>query len=70
MAWKVKKEWEGKQPANVNYPLDELTQDQIKKISDTLRNAYFEQDPPKPKKKVKIKEVKIDDDLDFIGANE
>lgn len=41
----------GKQPANVNYPLDELTQDQIKKISDTLRNAYFEQDTPKPKRK-------------------
>ena len=69
MAWKVKKEWEGKQPANVNYPLDELTQVQIKKISDTLRNAYFEQDAPKPKKKIKIKEVK-NDDLDFIGANE
>lgn len=54
MAWKVKKEWEGKSPANVNYPLDELTQRQILKISETLRNAYFEQDVVKPKKK-KIK---------------
>ena len=68
MAWKVKKEWEGKQPANVNYPLDELTQDQIKKISDNLRNAYFEQDTPKPKKKVKVKEVKIDEDIDYNAA--
>lgn len=54
MAWKVKKEWEGKSPANVNYPLDELSQKQILKISETLRNAYFEQDVSKPKKK-KIK---------------
>ena len=55
MAWKVKKEWEGKRPANVNYPLDELSQKQILKISETLRNAYFEQEVAKPKKKkVKI----------------
>jgi hypothetical protein len=55
MAWKVKKEWQGKSPANVNYPLDELTQRQILKISETLRNAYFEQEVTKPKKKkVKI----------------
>ena len=31
MAWKVKKEWQGKSPANVNYPLDELTQNQKRK---------------------------------------
>jgi len=54
MAWKVKKEWQGKRPANVKYPLDELTQRQILKISETLRNAYFEQEVAKPKKK-KIK---------------
>lgn len=58
MAWKVKKEWEGKSPANVNYPLDELSQKQILKISETLRNAYFEQDVSKPKKK----KVKIETD--------
>ena len=69
MAWKVKKDWIGKQPANVNYPLEELTQVQIKKMSNTLRNAYFEQEASKPKKKVKTKEVKIDEDLDFIGGN-
>ena len=60
MAWKGKKEWQGKSPANINYPLDELTQKQILKISDTLRKAYFEQDAPKPKKKKK--EVKIETD--------
>ena len=37
MAWKVKKEWKGKSPANVNYPLDELTQRQILKISKTKK---------------------------------
>ena len=58
MAWKVKKEWQGKSPANVNYPLDELSQKQILKISETLRNAYFEQEVAKPKKK----KVKIETD--------
>jgi len=58
MAWKVKKEWQGKSPANVNYPLDELTQRQILKISETLRKAYFEQEVAKPKKK----KVKIETD--------
>jgi hypothetical protein len=38
-------------------------------MSNTLRNAYFEQEASKPKKKVKTKEVKIEDDLDFIGGN-
>ena len=69
MAWKVKKDWIGKQPSNVNYPLEELTQKQINKLSNSLRNAYFEQEVSKPKKKVKTKEVKIEDDLDFIGGN-
>jgi len=58
MAWKVKKEWQGKSPANVNYPLDELSQRQILKISETLRNAYFEQEVAKPKKK----KIKIETD--------
>ena len=69
MAWKVKKDWIGKQPSNVNYPLEELTQKQINKLSNSLRNAYFEQEVAKPKKKVKTKEVKIEEDLDFIGGN-
>ena len=58
MAWKVKKEWQGKSPTNVNYPLDELSQRQILKISETLRNAYFEQEVAKPKKK----KIKIETD--------
>ena len=53
-----KKEWQGKSPANVNYPLDELSQRQILKISETLRNAYFEQEVAKPKKK----KIKIETD--------
>ena len=29
MAWKLKKEWEGKSIGNINIPLDDLTQKQI-----------------------------------------
>ena len=41
MAWKVKKDWIGKQPANVNYHLEELTQKQINKLIDSFRKAYL-----------------------------
>ena len=70
MAWKVKKEYEGKTVPNFRIPLNDLSQKFIKGLSESVRNGYFEQAAPKPKKKVKIKEVKIDDDLDFIGAND
>ncbi len=58
MAYKLKKEWQGKSIDSLNIPLDELTQRQILKISETLRNAYFEQEVAKPKKK----KVKIETD--------
>ena len=70
MAWKVKKEYEGKTVPNFRIPLNDLSQKFIKGLPESVRNGYFEQDAPKPKKKVKTKEVKIDDDLDFIGAND
>ena len=70
MAWKVKKEYEGKTVPNFRIPLNDLSQKFIKGLPESVRNGYFEQDTPKPKKKVKTKEVKIDDDLDFIGAND
>ena len=51
MAWKLKKEWEGKTVNNCNRPLDEITQWQIKKLGESIRNAYFVQEKPKKKKK-------------------
>ena len=68
MAWKVKKEYDGKIVPNFNIPLNELNQKTIKGLSESARNGYFEQDTPKPKKKVKIKEVKIDEDIDYNAA--
>jgi hypothetical protein len=58
MAWKVKKEYQGKTVPNFRIPLDKLNQKTIKGLSESVRNGYFEQDNPKPKKKKK--EVKIE----------
>ena len=58
MAWKVKKEYEGKTVPNFRIPLDELNQKTIKGLPESVRNGYFEQDAPKPKKKKK--EIKIE----------
>ena len=54
MAWKVKKEYEGKSVPNCTYPLNDLTQKQIKRLGESIRNAYFIEEKPK-KKDVKIK---------------
>jgi ribosomal protein S13 len=51
MAWKVKKEYEGKSVPNCTYPLNDLTQQQIKRLGESIRNSYFIEE--KPKKKVK-----------------
>ena len=51
MSWKVKKEYEGKTVPNCNLPLNDLTQLQIKKLGDSIRNSYFIEDKPKKKKK-------------------
>jgi len=53
MAWKVKKEYEGKTVPNCNLPLNDLTQLQIKKLGDSIRNSYFIEDKPKKIKKKK-----------------
>jgi len=70
MAWKVKEQYKDFKPINMNLAYGELLPHQINNLSDEVKKKYFTNDTPKPKKKVKVKEVKIDDDLDFIGANE
>jgi len=51
MAWKLKKEWEGKSIDSINIPLDDLTQPQIAKLREDVRNNLFIEDKPKKKKK-------------------
>ena len=53
MAWKVKKEWEGKSIDSIKIPLDDLSQPQIAKLREDVRNNLFIEDTPKPKKKKK-----------------
>ena len=50
MAWKLKKEWEGKSIDSIRIPLDDLTQEQIMKLRDDVRNNLFIKDKPKKKK--------------------
>ena len=57
MAWKLKKEWEGKSIDSLNIPLSDLTQKQIEGLRESVRNSLFIEDKPKKKKKdVDIKE--------------
>ena len=51
MAYKLKKEWEGKSIDSLNIPLDELTQKQILSLNESVRNALFIEEKPKKKKK-------------------
>jgi hypothetical protein len=53
MAWKLKKEWEGKSIDSIRMPLDDLTQKQIEGLMESVRNSLFEQ--VKKKKNVEIK---------------
>lgn len=53
MAWKLKKEWEGKSIDSIRTPLDDLTQKQIEGLIESVRNNLFIQE--KPKKNVEIK---------------
>ena len=50
MAWKLKKELEGKSIDNINIPLDELTQKQIQGLNESIRNSLFVEEKPKKKK--------------------
>ena len=54
MAWKLKKEWEGKSIDSLNIPLNDLTQKQIEGLNEGVRNNLFIQDKPKKKKDVQI----------------
>ena len=51
MAWKLKKEWEGKSIDSLNIPLDELTQKQIGGLNESVRSSLFVEEKPKKKKK-------------------
>jgi len=50
MAWKLKKEWEGKRIDTLNIPLDDLSQKQIEKLNERLRDTLFVKEQPKKKK--------------------
>ena len=51
MAWKLKKEWEGKSIDSIKLPLDDLSQIDILKLKEHIRNNLFIEDKPKKKKK-------------------
>ena len=51
MAWKLKKEWEGKSVDNINIPLNDLTQKQIERLNESVRESLFVKEQPKKKKK-------------------
>jgi hypothetical protein len=51
MAWKLKKEWEGKSIDSIRTPLNDLTQKQINGLRERIRNNLFIEEKPKKKKK-------------------
>jgi len=55
MAWKLKKEWEGKSIDTINIPLNDLTQKQIERLNESVRDALFVEEKPKKKKDVSSK---------------
>ena len=69
MAWKVKDEYKDLKPINMNLAYGQLLQHQIENLSDEVKDKYFTNESKSKKKKVKTKEVKVEDDLDFIGGN-
>ena len=58
MAWKVKEQYKDYKPINMNLAYGQLKPHQINNLSDEVKEKYFEQDTPKPKKKKK--EFKIE----------
>ena len=50
MAWKLKKEWEGKSIDGINIPLNDLTQKQIAGLNESVRDALFVKETKKNKK--------------------
>ena len=51
MAWKLKKEWEGKSIDTIRIPLNDLSQKQIERLNESVRNSLFIQEKPKKKQK-------------------
>tara|TARA_R100001163_G_C5059262_1_gene195929 strand:- start:601 stop:774 length:174 start_codon:yes stop_codon:yes gene_type:complete len=51
MTYIIKKKWDGISVTNIKKPLNELTQKEISKLNQTLRDRYFEKEKPKKKKK-------------------
>ena len=49
MAWKLKKEWEGKSIDTINIPLNDLTQKQIERLREGVRDALFVKETKKKK---------------------
>ena len=49
MAWKLKKEWEGKSIDSINTPLNDLTQKQIEGLRESVRDALFVKETKKKK---------------------
>jgi len=49
MAWKLKKEWEGKSIDSINIPLNDLTQKQIAGLNESVRDALFVKETKKKK---------------------
>ena len=50
MIYIIKKKWDGISVTNIKKPLNELTQKEISKLNQTLRDRYFEKEKPKKKK--------------------
>ena len=51
MAWKVKEQYKDYKPINMNLAYGQLRPHQIDNLSDEVKEKYFQQDTPKPKKK-------------------
>ena len=51
MAWKLKKEWEGKSIDTIRIPLNDLSQKQIEGLNESVRESLFVKEQPKKKKK-------------------
>ena len=49
MAWKLKKEWEGKSIDTINIPLNDLTQKQIASLRESVRDRLFVKETKKKK---------------------
>tara|TARA_R100000655_G_scaffold937_2_gene3830 strand:- start:1590 stop:1763 length:174 start_codon:yes stop_codon:yes gene_type:complete len=49
MAWKLKKEWEGKSIDTIRIPLNDLSQKQIEGLNESVRDALFVKEKPKKK---------------------